>query len=245
MVLTKHACFRYLKTNFMIMGNVTNNLCLTHVFNNGLINRLSSVKYFGFVLNHKLSWINHVLYFIDKRSKRIDMIKCARNFLLISCSLSLYYLFVYSYIQNSIEIYGNACNKYVDELKIIQKSCIRAMLFAKSTVHCMPLAKYLHILLLDDLLYVCTLSFMHNVYYSNICHIINYLFVRLPSVHSYSTGSKSYNFYLNHAVNNACKNFITFHGVVLWNNLVISIKELSTLSKFELKLVSTIFEIHI
>ena len=34
------------------------------------------------------------------------------------------------------------------------------MLFAKSTVHCMPLAKYLHILLVDDLLYVRTLSFI-------------------------------------------------------------------------------------
>ena len=55
----------------------------------------------------------------------------------------------------------------------------------------------------------------------------------------------SYNFYLTHAVYNLCKNFITFHGVVLWNNLAISIKELSTLSKYKLKLVSTIFEMYI
>ena len=39
------------------------------------------------------------------------------------------------------------------------------------------------------------------------------------------------------------KTFITFHGVVLWNNLAINIKELSTLSK--LKLVSTIFKMYI
>ena len=50
--------------------------------------------------------------------------------------------------------------KYVDKLKIIKKSCIRAMFFAKSTVLCMPLTKHLHILLFDDLLYVSTLSFM-------------------------------------------------------------------------------------
>ena len=95
------------------------------------------------------------------------------------------------------------------------------MLFAKSTVHCMPLAKHLHILLFEDLLYVHTLSFMHYVYYSNVCHIINGLFVCLPSVHSYGTRSKSYNFHLNHTVNNSGKNFITFHGVALWNNLAI------------------------
>ena len=213
------------KINFMIIGNVANNQCLTLAFNNSLINTVASVKYLGFVLDDKLSWKNHILYVIDKYSKGISMIKCARNFLPISCLLSLYYSFVYPYIQNSIEIYGNACKKYVDKLKLIQKSCIKPMLFAKSTVHCMPLAKHLHILLLDYLLYVCTLSFMHNVYYSNLRHIINNLLVRLPSVHSYSTRSKSYNFYLNHAVKILCKNFITFHGVVLWNNLAISIKE--------------------
>ena len=64
------------------------------------------------------------------------MIKHVHNFLPISCLLFLYYLFVYPYIQSSIEIYGNACKKYVCKLKITQKSWIRAILFAKSTVHC-------------------------------------------------------------------------------------------------------------
>ena len=68
----------------------------------------------------------------------------------------------------------------------------------------------MHIYLFNDLLNVDTLSFMHNVYYSNVYHIINDFFVRLPSVHSYSTRSKSYNFYLNHAVNNSFKNFYYF-----------------------------------
>ena len=77
------------------------------------------------------------------------------------------------------------------------------MLFAKSTVHCMPFAKHLNILLIDDFLKVCILSFIHNVYYSNVYHTINNLFVHLPSVHSYSTTSKSYNFYLNQTVNNS------------------------------------------
>ena len=47
------------------------------------------------------------------------------------------------------------------------------MLFAKSTVHCMPLAKHLHILLFDDLLYVRTLSFMHNVWATILMYIIS------------------------------------------------------------------------
>ena len=100
------------------------------------------MKHLGFILDDKLSWKNRILYVIDKCSKGTGMIKYARNFLPISCLLSLYYSFMYSYIQSNIEIYGNTCKKYVDKLKIIQKSCIRAMLFAKSTKHCMPLAKH-------------------------------------------------------------------------------------------------------
>ena len=56
------------KINFMIIGNVANNLCLTLAFNNDLINRVSSVKYLGFVLDDILSGKNHIFYVIDKCS---------------------------------------------------------------------------------------------------------------------------------------------------------------------------------
>ena len=62
------------------------------------------------------------------------------------------------------------------------------MLLAKPIVLCMPFAKHLHIMLFDDLLYVRTLPFVLIVYYSNVSHIINNLFVQLPSVHSYIIG---------------------------------------------------------
>ena len=62
----------------------------------------------------------------------------------------------------------------------------------------------------------------------------NHLLIRLLATCSQHTRSMSYNFYFNHAVNNLCKTFITFHGVIPYNNLAIIIKESSTLSKFKL-----------
>ena len=38
----------------MIIGNIANNQCLTFAFNNGLINRASSMKYLDFVLDNNL-----------------------------------------------------------------------------------------------------------------------------------------------------------------------------------------------
>ena len=78
----------------MLIGNVANNQCLTLAFYNGLINRVSSVKYFGFVLGDKLSWKNHIFYVINKCSKGIGMIKCALNFLLINQLLIIFVLFI-------------------------------------------------------------------------------------------------------------------------------------------------------
>ena len=37
----------------MIIGNVVDNQCLTLAFNNGLINKVSSAKFLGFVLDDK------------------------------------------------------------------------------------------------------------------------------------------------------------------------------------------------
>ena len=121
------------------------------------------------------------------------------------------------------------------------------MLFALSTPNYMPFAIHLHILLFDDLMYVRPLSFMHNVFtiQKYVILLIFFLFVYPLFILIIRTRSKSCNFYLNYAVNNSRKTSITFYGVVLWNNLAISIKELNTLIKFKLKQVSIIFEMDI
>ena len=97
----------------MIIGYVANNQYLTLNFNNGIINRVSSMKYLGVIID-KLKWDEHISYIVDKFSKGISLIKCARNFLPIKCLVSLHYSFVYPYIQNGIEFYGTACKNYVN-----------------------------------------------------------------------------------------------------------------------------------
>ena len=84
------------KTNFMIIGHVANNQYLTFNFNNSIINRVTSVKYLGVIIDNKLKWDEHISYIVDKCSNGIGLIKCARNFLPIKCLVSLYYSFFLS-----------------------------------------------------------------------------------------------------------------------------------------------------
>ena len=61
--------------------------------------------------------------------------------------MSLYYSFFYPYLQNGVELFRTACEKYFHVLKVLQKSCTRGILFAGLIAHRIPLAKQLNILL--------------------------------------------------------------------------------------------------
>ena len=74
------------------------------------------------------------------------------------------------------------------------------------------------------------------------CNTVQNMFVRLCSVHIHCSRSLKFNFYLNHAINNTSKSFITFHEIVLWNNLINSLKELHSLPLFKSRLINTSFQ---
>ena len=56
------------------------------------------------MLDYKLCWDQHINHIFGKCSKGLGMIKHARYFLTTSSLLSLYYAFVYPYVQNGIEL---------------------------------------------------------------------------------------------------------------------------------------------
>ena len=124
------------------------------------------------MLDDKLSRQCCISYKSEKCIKGLGMILHAHSFLSIKCMMSLYYSFFYFYLQNGVKLYGTACEKYLHVLKVYQKSCICITLFASSNEHCMPLAKNLNILLLDDLHCVRTVIFMHKVFNLQICPAI-------------------------------------------------------------------------
>ena len=117
----------------------------------------------------------------------------------------------------------------MSKLRIIQKACIRSIVFAKYNEHCASLASHVRIMLFDDAQYVRSLILMHKVYHSNAFNIVQNMFERLCSVHAHCTRSVKFNFFLNHAIKNTSNSFINFHGIVLWNNLINGLKELYSL----------------
>ena len=100
----------------------------------------------------------------------------------------------------------------------------------------MPLAKRLNILPFGDLQYIRTLVFMYNVYSEHTCPVGQKIFDRPSFIHKYETRSHTYNFHLSHANSKISKSFITFHGVELWNSLLISQRKLKSIQPLKTKL---------
>ena len=227
----------------MIVGNIKKNECLLLPFNKGVISRVSTVKYLGVILDDKLSWENYIMHIADKCVKGLSMLKCASNYMPVNYIKSLYYSFVYPYLQNGIESDSIANQKFLHKICVIQKSCIRIMSFASPIFHGMPLAKRLNILLFDDLQYIRTLVFMY-VYFEHTCPVVQKMLVPSSFIHIYETRSHMYNFHLSHANSKISKSFPTFRGV-LWNNLLIGQRELKSIHHFKTKLPDSVFSRHV
>ena len=76
------------KTNYIIIGNINKNQCVSLPFNGGTVNKVNCVKFLGVLLDDKLSWENHIAYVTEKCCKGLGMIRRARIFLPTKCLIS-------------------------------------------------------------------------------------------------------------------------------------------------------------
>ena len=62
-----------------------------------LLNKVNNAKYLGVFIDHKLNWIDHIVYIKNTISKGIGIMYRARNFLNNSSLIELYYSYYNSY----------------------------------------------------------------------------------------------------------------------------------------------------
>ena len=74
-------------------------------------------------------------------SKGIAMLKLSSYSMPQDCLLHIYNVFILSYFNYCIIIWGNAHKKYLNPFLILQKHAIRLICKAFFTAHCTPLAK--------------------------------------------------------------------------------------------------------
>ncbi len=194
-------------SNWMRANKLTLNLKKTHymifhrsrikkdvdniTFQDEIVQRVSSTKFLGVIIDDKLKWKEHITYIKNKISKSFGILYKTRQYLDKSTMRNLYYTFVYPYIIYCVEVWGNACSSYLEPLILAQKQCIRVITFSHYTEHTDPLYEQLNILCFKKLVIHRIALLMHKCSYGRIPRPIVKLFVKNNEYHDHFTRSSN------------------------------------------------------
>ena len=87
----------------IIKPNVINKV----VIDNHELSEITSAKYLGVIIDHKLNWIEHISY-VKSKSKGIGIMYKARQFLTKKALLMLCHDYISPYMTYCIEVWGCA-----------------------------------------------------------------------------------------------------------------------------------------
>ena len=121
---------------------------------NYTLSKTKNLKYIGVILDHKVSWIQHISYVKNKISKGIGIMYKARRYLGSKSLVKLYHshIYIYPYLIYCIESWGNAAHCHLEPLFKLQKN-IRIITFSDYNAHTEPILSNLNILPLYKLIH--------------------------------------------------------------------------------------------
>ena len=114
--------------------------------NGHVINRVQSTKFLGVIINEYLNWNEHVNYIRGKIAKGIGILCKARKVLCQSTLISLYYSFIYPYLNYCVVVWGSTTRHNINLLLKLQKRAVRVITFSHYRAHALPLFLNLNLL---------------------------------------------------------------------------------------------------
>ena len=113
------------KTKFLIF-TLKRNFVIPEIKINGInIEYVTKITYLGVILDHKLSFRDHINLLTTKLARINGVIFSLKSFLPFHCLKSIYYSFAYSYLNNNVIIWGGSPKTVIYPLQIMQNKIIR------------------------------------------------------------------------------------------------------------------------
>jgi hypothetical protein len=166
------------KTNYLLFRKQS---CGTQINYRGkTINRATSSKMLGLILDDQLTWEPHIEHLKNKLCSAVYAIRKLIDYLDLKSLKSVYYGYVHSMLSYGIVFWGGATR--FGELFKIQKWVVRLMKRANRRTSCRPLFKELDILPLPCLYLYELLTFIKR----NCC-----LFKKNSDIHDYATRQRN------------------------------------------------------
>src|SRR5688572_15107072 len=199
------------------------------------ITQVTSSKFLGVILDQHLSWKDHIEAISSKIAKNVGILKRASNLLPPHVRLTLYYTLIYPYLTYCNIIWTSTYKSNLQRLTILQKRAIRCVAGVPYGSHTSQLFLELKLLKIDQIRKAQIGEFMYRYEHNSLPVIYRQLFLRASEIHSYSTrNSKLYRQPFAHT--NTRLFSIRFAGANVWNSIPLSIRQLSGLHIFKIKL---------
>ena len=120
------------KSNYVLFTNNStrnhNDFCITTT--NGTIDENNTVKYLGVIIDHKLTWENHIQLVVKKLCIAKGVLYKLRHHASLTALRSVYYAFVYSHLQYGLTSWGNTFAKYLKKIEVKQNLIVKILAHA-------------------------------------------------------------------------------------------------------------------
>ena len=180
------------------------------------IKRVFSIKFLGIMIDANLSWSSHIYYIKNKISKSVGILCMARKMLKSNSLLTLYYSFIYPYLNDCIEIWGSANDTLMLSIFKLQKRAIRIILSASYRAHTDPLFLKLEVLPLKKLYQFYIILFMFKYSNDMLPHLFKSIFIVNYDIHNYNT-RQACNLHVQKCNTGFYYKFVTQKGILFWN----------------------------
>ena len=143
------------------------------------------------MIDDKLNWDAHINYIKGKIAKAVGILSKARKYISAPYLLTLYYAFLYPYINYCIEVWGSAATTRMQSLIKLQKTSVRIITSSRYRDHTAPLFLKLGILTIENLYILKILMCMYKIHHGLLPPVLDHMFVRNNAVHNYNTRGSS------------------------------------------------------
>ena len=225
------------KTKYIIFHTKGRKFSLDHnvYLNNKVIERVSTIKFLGVIVDSTLSWSEHAKLVKNKIAKGVGILTKVKKLLDKSTLITIYNSFIYPYLLYGIEVWGTVSRCHFDTVFKLQKKAIRIIASASYREHTKPLFLSHQILPLEKIYVFAISKLMYKFSNNRLPLIFNDMIIRNIQVHSHSTRHNQ-EIHVPQCRTTLFQNTFRYKGAIIWNHVSKSIPYDCNLSTFKHKL---------
>ena len=197
--------------------------------------QVTSTKFLGVVIDEGLTWFNHIDLVCKRSMKMLGLLRKICPLVHSSAHLTLYYSFLYPYMNYCNLVWAATFPTYLNKPLIIQKKFLRMISHSHRYAPSEPLFRKYCILPIDKVNIYQTHLFIHKFINKkeDLPDTFQNFFIFTTDVHSHETRYSIFGLFLPSIRTKSHQFNIRFRGPRLWSDLSLPLRSISTLPVFK------------